>query len=66
MASTIANPAEPAPAGAHAPRYCVVVVDEERRLDAHLRHLLVHVLPAMAERLASRAAPVDAAPHRGE
>jgi hypothetical protein len=44
----------------------VVVVDEERRLDAHLRDLLVHALPALAERLASRAVCDDGAAVRGE
>jgi hypothetical protein len=48
-------------------RWTVVIVDEERRLDARLRALLVHALPAAAEHLASRRAAVDAASDsRGE
>jgi hypothetical protein len=47
-------------------RFEVIVADPERRLDPRLRALLVHALPALAERLASYAGSVDAAPDRGE
>jgi len=50
-------------------RFMVVVIDEERRLDARLPELLeqlVEALPDVAEQLASCGASVDAAADRGE
>lgn len=57
---------EPSGADRALPRWQVVVLDEERRLDDRLRALLVHALPALVELLASRAGSDDGATERGE